>query len=122
MLKKMIIITITNSKLLNAEPKAKLDISNILTQTYKSKIKEKKLDFKLDYTENNKIIKKIINNLIKISAILSTNFYKDTKIFQYPLSGILEEMKVMPRKNVILFIHDLIETRKDENSKKAKKK
>lgn len=117
----MVIITITNSKLLNAGPKAKLDVAHILKETYKKEIEEKTLDFKVDYQENGNIIKKIHRNVMKTYSVFKTNFYSGIKIFQYPLCSILNEMKVMPRKHVILFIHDLLETRKDENSKKAKK-
>lgn len=116
----MIVITITNSKLLNAGPKAKLDIVNILKENFQ--IQEKTLDFRLDYTDSNTFFRKLFSNLEKIKEIFKTNFYKeDIKIFQYPLSIILEEMSIMPKKNVILFVHDLLETRRNEYSKRVKK-
>lgn len=120
----MLLITIKSSNAFNAGPKAIADVTYFLKEKYKDTLSEKIINVPEDSFNGKKslkkIIKKIINNIKKIIAFLVLNLNKDLKIVQYPVAKYFFIINLIPKKNSIGIIHDLIGLR-EQNFKKQKK-
>lgn len=119
----MIILTIKYVDVCNAGPKAVGDIINILKKKYKDKIEEKTIEVHQNYYDNNgfkSIIRKIINHMKRIIALIELNTKKDLKIIQYPVAKFFFITKLIPKKNSIAIIHDLNTLRRMDIKKEKK--
>ena len=105
----MVTISQYASNSLNAGPKAKLDVENILKSEFKSKVHTLKLNGKED---NGKIINRIIYLLKKMFFSLRYLHGKDLTIIQFPFLNNLFFTKKLKHK--IAFIHDLDGIRKQD--------
>lgn len=106
----MIIISQYLSTLLNAGPKAKLDIEKILKQEFKGKVHTLKLTGKEEKQQLSKLIYKITKAIISIIYIRGN----DLVLIQAPFTNNIRFTK--QAKNKIAFIHDIEGIRKQDNN------
>jgi len=93
---KMKILTTIRTKLLNAGPKAQLDIIRILSDEYK--------DIKIDTAV--KTGKNMSWKLKRMALILKSVFYKGVIIIQHPITQ-SKLIRLLPKDRTIFLVHDL---------------
>ena len=95
----MIVISTYDKNLLNAGPKAKMDIENVLSEKYNAKI------ISLYFKTNGSIIDKIKDRLNKLVTCKKIEKADDLVVVQYPFDGNIPYTKNI--KNKIGIIHDI---------------
>ena len=101
----MKIISIINTEHNHAGLKAPEDVTNILKRKYKD-LQVETLDLSVNNGKNY-WIEKISNLFMKLKFMSKLSFDRDLKIVQYPIKPI-ELLKLIPKKNSVLFIHDIL--------------
>ena len=104
----MILLTMVNSKDINAGSKAQNDIKTILENKYKGLIESRMIYFDKEEKQKNNLFIKVKNTIHKIFLLRKANRKDDYKIIQYPISSQVWLMNFIKKENTIVFIHDLI--------------
>ena len=83
----MILLTMVNSKDINAGSKAQNDIKTILENKYKGLIESRMIYFDKEEKQKNNLFIKVKNTIHKIFLLRKANRKDDYKIIQYPISS-----------------------------------